>query len=257
MSFQVAPDAYARFMGRFSTPLAVTMVQLIDAPAGASWLDVGSGPGMLTEQVLRLGAPDGVVAVDPQFSAVAAARVRFDIPTAVAVAERLPFADAAFDVAVAQLVVHFMADPKAGVEEMARVTRPGGAVVLNVWDHAGDAGPLAVFWRAARELDPAVDDESGRMGVRKGQLRALCQAAGLVVDVDTSVTVTVPHADFGEWWEPFTFGVGPAGTYVRELTKDHREALRKHCQALQPTGAFTTTASAWAVKAMRVAPRRA
>ena len=39
--------------------------------------------------------------------------------------EQLPWLDATFDVALAQLAVHFMADPAAGLGEMARVARPG------------------------------------------------------------------------------------------------------------------------------------
>lgn len=249
MSFQVSRDAYARFMGRFSTPLAATLIAAADADVGASWLDVGSGPGMLTDQVLRLARPGRVTAVDPVPAAATTVQAQLGVPAVVAVAERLPFADGVFDVAAAQLVVHFMTDPTAGLREMARVTRPGGAVLASVWDHAGDGGPLAVFWRAARVLDPTVDDESRRAGVRKGQLRSLCEAAGLVVDVDTSVSVNVPHADFEDWWEPFTLGVGPAGAYVQRLSSERREALRERCRAWQPAAAFTTTARAWTVRA--------
>ena len=61
-------------------------------------------------------------------------------------AEQLPFPDDAFDAAMAQLVVHFMADPVAGLREMGRVTRPGGVVAACVWDHAGGRGPLTAFW---------------------------------------------------------------------------------------------------------------
>jgi len=52
-------------------------------------------------------------------------------------AETLPFGDRSFDTTVAQLVVHFMADPLAGLREMARVTGDGGVVAACVWDHAG------------------------------------------------------------------------------------------------------------------------
>ena len=91
----------------------------------------------------------------------------------------MPFADAVFDAALAQLVVHFMADPVAGLREMGRVTRPGGVVAACVWDHAGGRGPLSGFWRAVLELDPRADDESGLAGVREGHLAQLFAEAGL------------------------------------------------------------------------------
>ena len=66
-----------------------------------------------------------------------------------AAAEDLPFDDDAFDAALAQLVVHFMSDPVAGLGEMARVTRRGGVVAACVWDHAGGRGPLSPLWQAS------------------------------------------------------------------------------------------------------------
>jgi ubiquinone/menaquinone biosynthesis C-methylase UbiE len=65
------------------------------------------------------------------------------------VAEALPWADDIFDCAAAQLVVHLMADPVAGLSEMARVTRPGGTVAATVWDFSGGTAPASAFWRAA------------------------------------------------------------------------------------------------------------
>ena len=104
-------------------------------------------------------------------------------------AEQLPFADGAFDAALAQLVVHFMADPVAGLAEMARVTRRDGVVAACVWDHAGGQGPLSLFWEAARELDPDVDDESQLAGTREGHLAELFEAAGLREIEETALSV--------------------------------------------------------------------
>jgi hypothetical protein len=61
-------------------------------------------------------------------------------------------ADRAFDAALAQLVVQFMADPAGGLPQMARVTCRGGLVAACVWDHAGGAGPLAAFWQAVHRF---------------------------------------------------------------------------------------------------------
>ena len=152
MGFEVAGADYDRFMGRYSRLLAPQLADFAGIAAGQRVLDVGSGPGALTaELVARLGRRR-VVAVDPSAAFVAALRERLpDVEAAQASAEALPFGDDAFDAALAQLVVHFMADPVAGLREMARVTRTGGVVAACVWDHAGERSPLArVLARGAR-----------------------------------------------------------------------------------------------------------
>src|SRR6185503_15136776 len=117
-----------------------------------------------------------------------------------AAAEDLPFDDGAFDVVLAQLVVHFMADPVAGLREMARVARPGGAIAACVWDHAGGRGPLGVFWEAVYELDPAAHDESDLAGAREGHLAALFAQADLRQVEQTVIAAHVEHPSFEEWW---------------------------------------------------------
>jgi SAM-dependent methyltransferase len=163
VSFVAGAEAYDRFMGRYSVPLAPKLADFADVAAGQRVLDVGCGPGALTTELVdRVGA-DAVAAVDPTEAFVEAARERHPgVDIRVARAEQLPFADASFDAALAQLVVHFMADPVGGLRDMARVTREEGVVAACVWDHAGGQGALSVFWEAARELDPDVVDETSR-----------------------------------------------------------------------------------------------
>jgi SAM-dependent methyltransferase len=251
VSFDVTADAYARFMGRFSEPLAVPFVELAQVRPGQRALDVGCGPGALTAQLVdRLGA-ESVSAVDPSPSFVAAAHARFpgaDVQTAAA--EQLPYPDDAFDAVLAQLVVHFMADPVAGLREMARVTRSGGRVAACVWDHsAGGGGPLAVFWQAVHDIDPEAPGEADLPGSKEGDLAELCAAAGLTDVEPSSLTIRVRFATVDDWWEPFTLGVGPAGAYVGTLDDDGRELLRSRCAALLPPAPFEVAASAWAVRA--------
>jgi SAM-dependent methyltransferase len=251
VSFDVAAESYDRFMGRYSQLLSPQLADLAGVRRGLRVLDVGCGPGALTaELVARLG-PGAVAAVDPSASFVAAAQERNPgVNVLRASAEQLPFPDLAFDATLAQLVVHFMTDPVAGLAEMARVTRPNGAVAACVWDHAGGQGPLGLFWRAARALDPDVDDESQLAGAREGHLAALFEAAGLLDVKATSLSVTLEHPSFEEWWEPFTGGVGPAGSYVASLDSDRQSALRESCRALLPTGPFVVTARAWAARGL-------
>jgi len=250
MTFDVTADAYARFMGRFSEPLAVRFAELVEARAGQRALDVGCGPGALTAQLVERLGMNAVSAIDPSASFVAAIRARFPgIDVRSGVAEHLPFPDAGFDLTLAQLVVHFMSDPVSGLSEMARVTRPGGLVAACVWDHAGDGGPLSSFWRAVHDVDPDAHDESGLAGAREGHLAELCQVAGLTDVEPTTLTVRIPFATFTDWWEPFTLGVGPAGAYVARLEKPACDLLQIRCAQLLPPAPFEITASAWCVQA--------
>jgi SAM-dependent methyltransferase len=252
MSFAVAAAAYDRFMGRYSVPLAHPFVEFAGIDDLHRVLDVGCGPGALTGELAGRLGPDAVTAVDPSAPFVEAARERFPgVSVEQAAAEDLPFDDDSFDAALAQLVVHFMSDPVAGLREMARVTRSGGVVAACVWDHAaGGGGPLTVFWEAARELDPGAGDESGLAGAREGHLAELFEAAGLHDVEDTALEVLVVHRTFDEWWEPFTLGVGPAGAFVQSLDDEQRDELRERCRSKLQAPPIEVRARAWAARGL-------
>jgi SAM-dependent methyltransferase len=249
VSFAVAADAYDRFMGRYSGGLGPQLADFAGVAAGDRVLDVGSGPGALTaELVARLGAA-AVTAVDPSESFVAAVRERYPgVGVEQASAEQLPFPDRQFDAALAQLVVHFMADPVPGLREMARVTREGGRVAACVWDLAGGRAPISAFWEAARELDPDVMDESHLPGAREGHLAELFEAAGLRELEETSLAVRAEHPTFEDWWVPFTLGVGPAGTYAAGLDPEQRARVAELAREKLPPEPFVVVAHAWAVR---------
>ena len=249
MSFEVAADAYDRFMGRFSRLLSPQMADLAAIRAGQAALDVGCGTGALTALLVeRLGA-DHVTGIDPSESFVAAARARFPgVRIEPGSAEALPFDDDAFDVAVAQLVVHFMEDPVGGVRQMARVTRPGGVVAASVWDHAGSSGPLHLFWRAARDVHSDVPDESRLPGTRAGHLQQIFAAAGIGSIEHATLAADLEMETFDAWWEPFNRGVGPAGAYLAGLDDVGRARVATRARELAGPEPFRITARAWAVR---------
>lgn len=243
-------------MGRYSVRLAPLLADFAGVEAGHAVLDVGCGPGALTGELVKRVGPAAVSAVDPSETFVAAARERYpEVEVRRAAAEELPFEDRVFDVTLAQLVVHFMTDPVAGLGEMARVTRGDGVVAACVWDYAGGQGPLNVFWKAARDIDPHADDESQLAGTSESHLAQLFQEAGLR-DIEQSVlSVNLEHPSFDEWWEPFTFGVGPAGGFTAGLDPQRRSELRQRCRELLPTAPFVVTARAWTARGVAQAPR--
>ena len=249
MSFDVPADAYDRFMGVHSRQLAAQLADLAELAPDGRALDVGCGPGALTtELVARLGE-GSVAAVDPSETFVAAARERHPgVDVQRAMAEALPYPDRDFDAALAQLVVHFMTDPVAGIREMARVTLPDGVVAACVWDHAGERSPLAPFWRAAHDLELDVMDESGLAGARDGHLVELFEAAGLREVEQHELVARVEYSSFDQWWEPFSLGVGPAGASYAALNARQQAELGERAQARVGPAPFVLECVAWAAR---------
>ena len=250
MSFDVTADAYQRFMGRYSRPLAEQFVDLVAVRRGDRVLDVGCGPGILTAPLVERCGAERVGAVDPSAPFIAAVRDSFPgVDVHEATAEALPFDDDTFDAALAQLVVHFMSDPVAGLREMGRVTKPGGVVSASVWDFAGRTAPLSVFWQAAEEIDPAAPGEADRAGTREGALVEIAGDAGLRDVRSTSLTVRLAFTSYDEWWAPYLDGVGPVGAYVASLDPEHRRRVEERCRELLPEPPFEHAATAWVVLA--------
>jgi SAM-dependent methyltransferase len=249
MSFDVTAGAYDRFMGRYSAQLTPRFVDFAGVHAGQTVLDVGCGPGAVTAELVRRLGPDAVAAVDPSERFIAAARARHPgVDVRLSSAEDLPYSDGMFDATFAQLVVHLMTDPIAGLAEMARVTRPDGVIAACVWDFAGERAPVSAFWKAARELDSHVEDESGLPGARAGRLSELFEAAGMRRIEEAAIPASVDHASFDDWWEPFELGVGPAGAYAQALGETGLTALRERCRHLLPEAPFTLTPVVWAAR---------
>jgi SAM-dependent methyltransferase len=247
--FFTSTSAYDRFMGRFSGPLGPLFADFAGVEARGRALDVGCGPGTLTtELTVRLGAAN-VAAIDPSEPFIRAARKRNpEVDVRRAPAEEIPFPDGTFDFALAQLVVHFMADAVAGLSEMARVTRTGGVVAACVWDYYGRTSPLSAFWTALEEFDSAAENESHLAGARKGDLGELFRQARLADVQESSLSVGVEFESFEEWWAPYELGVGPAGAYVAKLDDARRGELRELCRTRMPRAPFTITGKAWAAR---------
>jgi SAM-dependent methyltransferase len=249
----VATEAYDRLVGRYSPALARELIRFAGVGPGMRALDVGCGPGALTAELAERLGPAGVAAVDPSEPFAAACRSR--VPGAdvrVAGGEALPFEDDAFDATLSQLVVNFMADPPAGVREMARVTRPGGVVASCVWDYAGEMTLLRSFWDAAIEVDPRAEvlDEGRTMPwCRDGDLARLWEDVGLTGVRSGAIEVRAGYSGFDDLWWPLPTGVAPSGVYCASLDEQGRLALREAYRRRLGAGdePFELKARAWAL----------
>ena len=154
-SFLTSGNAYDAYMGRYSRLLADVFADAVGVGRGHRALDVGCGPGALTGVLVERLGVEAVFACDPSPPFVAECAVRHPgVDVRLGQAEALPFDDGRFDVALAQLVLHFVSDPEQAGGEMRRVVRPGGIVAACVWDFAERMEMLRLFWDAALTVDP-------------------------------------------------------------------------------------------------------
>lgn len=267
MQPQSAPFAdsnpYERFMGRWSRLLAAQFAQFAAIGPQDSVLDVGCGIGSFSLVIADAFPSARVTGVDPSAAFVAHAQKRVGddrVQFIVGDAQALQFPDATFDKTVSQLVLNFVPAPEKALDEMTRVTRPGGVVAAAVWDYGDGMRMLRAFWDEACALDPplAARDEREMPLCKRGELAALWHAHGFRNVEDRPIVVDLAFSSFDDYWEPFLGGQGPAGAYVVSLSEPRRAVLaarlRDRLLSSRKDGPFVLQARAWAVKGT-VAPR--
>lgn len=247
-SFRTSGDGYDAFMGRYSRRLAPVFAGAAGVTGGQHVLDIGCGPGALTGVLVdRVGA-DAVSAFDPSESFVEACATRFPgVDVRLGRAEEIPFDDGAFDVALSQLVLHFVSDGPQVAAEMRRVLRPGGTAGACVWDFAEGMEMLRHFWDSALIVDPRAPDEARTLRYsRKDEIAELLDGAGFEDIVETTLAVSSTYGNFDELWSGLLLGIGPAGSFCVSLPADRQRRLRDELfrRVGEPDGEFTLRAVA-------------
>jgi demethylmenaquinone methyltransferase/2-methoxy-6-polyprenyl-1,4-benzoquinol methylase len=110
------------------------LMQRLSLSANTRLLDLGGGTGRVAQ---FLTAPERLVVVaDETFAMLLQARQKAGVCAVHAAAEALPFASAAFERVLMVDALHHVADQQQTAAEMARVTRPGGHILVeepNLW----------------------------------------------------------------------------------------------------------------------------
>ncbi|WP_326617399.1 class I SAM-dependent methyltransferase [Streptomyces decoyicus] len=228
----------AAYEAGFGRLCAYTVPQLLDAAGvaeGVRVLDVGTGTGSAAAAAGARGAR--VVAVDAEPDmARRAARAVPDASVHIAALPQLPYADGQFDAVVGNFVLNHVGRPRVALDELRRVTRPGGRIALTLW--AAPAAPgQALLGRAVQAAGvsrppslPALapeDDfprtEDGLVGLLGGaDLRgAVCR------------TLSWDHrTTLQEWWSGPAAGVATVGRIVRSQGAAVAERIRQQFAVL-------------------------
>jgi SAM-dependent methyltransferase len=255
------PEAYERFMGRWSAQLAPLSVEFVGVTDGQHVLDVGCGTGSLTRALLASGQATRVAGVDPVADYVSFARRSTPCPRAeftVAPGHTLGFANGTFDAALALLVLQDVLDPQRTAAEMARVTCRGGPVAACQWDFRDGLPMLSLMWQAAE----AVATEAVRR-YRAERPISPCARAGpeelaeIWIDAGLSevrtarLDLVMEFRSFDDFWLPFLGGPTSTTSFAATLNQQTGGALanklRDSIPQFWPDGSFILPARAWAV----------
>jgi SAM-dependent methyltransferase len=181
------------------------VLSLLPPLAGTRVLDAACGPGWYTEQLVAQGADVTAFDAVPRFVELTRARVGGRARVLRADLERpLEFADAAFDLVVSTLALHYARDWDVLMRELARVLRPGGHLVFSTHH------PM-MTWRLfqtpdyfATELLETEWDVVGSVAFYRRPLTAITEAlagAGFVIErlVEPQPTEAFRHASPEEY----------------------------------------------------------
>lgn len=253
-----AGDSYEHYMGRWSHAIALKYLEWLQPDQDLDWLEIGCGTGALSRAILANCQPKSLFAIEPSEGFVNHARQTINDARArfeVAGAEQIPLKDDQVDVTTSALVLNFVPDKTAALNEMRRVTRSGGTISFYVWDYpSGGIGFIDEFWKAAAQIDgkAAELDEGKRfLFCTSDKLSTLCQNAGLKNPHVEAIEISTEFATFDDFMHPFTLGAGPAPGYYVSLDQPHRDRLHdKLKQNIGLSEPVKLVARAWAVKAV-------
>lgn len=171
-----AADIYEEFfVPALFAEWAPRLVELAAIRPGANVLDVACGTGVLARAAAERAGPTGaVVGLDRNDGMLAVARRAAPrIEWRQGRAEALPFDATSFDAVASQFGLMFFEDRAAAVAEMWRVLRPGGRLVLAVWDKLENTPGYAAVAGILQRLFGADIADAIRMPYRLGDRRML------------------------------------------------------------------------------------
>ena len=212
-------------------PIAALLIARTPIPlTGARVLDVGAGTGVC-EAPLRAAGAATVMAADLSHDMLAWNR-QARAPAVVADVMRLPFPSAVFDVAVASFVLNHLVDPVGGLAELARVARPGGAVLATVFansSHSANRDTVDEIARTHGWIPPTWYAElkataTPLLGASTPMSSAAAAAALIDIMVDeepVDVGLTEPQS-----LVDYRFGQAHFAEWLAQLSLDDRAAVR-------------------------------
>ena len=212
------------------------LCESLDLRSGATVLDVAAGNGNASLAAARrwcdVTSTDYVASLLDSGKARAAAE-GLPITFEVADAEKLPFADASFDVVVSTFGVMFTPDQPQAAKEMLRVCRPGGKIGLANWTPDSFIGQL--FKIIGRYVPPALGVMSPSLWGTQARIEELFGSGARVLRTTTREFVFRYRSDV-HWLEVFRTFYGPMHRTFAALDAEKQAAFTEDILTLMAAG---------------------
>lgn len=194
---------------------------------GERVLDAATGTGAVAILAAQRGAD--VVGMDLAPALVETARERaaeegVAVEWEVGDAEAMAYEDASFDVILSTCGVMFAPDHGAVASELARVTKPGGRLVLACWTPEGGLGQMFAMMRPFLPTPPEGVGSPFAWGNEDHVRGLLGDAFDLSFEEHDSILRT---ADGEEYWELFSSSYGPTKSAYEALDDERKEEFHR------------------------------
>lgn len=200
---------YADVCDRMIPGLGARLVELAGIRAGGHVLDVAAGTGNASLPAARAGARVTALDITPQLLQIGAQRsadAGLEIEWVHGDAQRMPYADGAFDHVLSCVGVQFCPDQRAAARELGRVCRAGGTVALAAWTPGSFIGQVLAAIAGATGADPA---RPGPLDWgREDALAGLLRPAGSEIAFHRE-HVDMPARSAEEWVDYMAQAYGP------------------------------------------------
>lgn len=228
-------EKWDKWVSDWLEPIGIKLLEEADLQPTDRILDVSTGtgePGLTAAtMVTRVVATDVAEDMVEIARKNAGARGLENFEGEVADAEHLPFSDCEFDAAVCRLGTMYFASPAAGVEEIARVLKPGRKMALAAWAESAKnpwATTAAGVINKLLSLPPPPPDAPGVFRCSQpGVLSELMERAGLKEINQVEVTGEGTYDSAEHYWEFVMDVVAPVATPLSNADNATREQAKQ------------------------------
>jgi ubiquinone/menaquinone biosynthesis C-methylase UbiE len=243
-------------MMNFLKPITDEMIQMLDLNENDHMLDIATGtgePGLTIATILKHGK---VIATDLSENMLAVAKENasirsiYNFETVCCDASELPFKDSSFDSISCRLGVMFFPDILKAFNEMKRVLKPGGQMVISAWNNAEKNTWINTSMSTMITLLQLTPPAPGAPGLfrcaQKSYLSSLLSQSGLNNIKETDVLGQLNFETFDSYWSFITEVACPLAFSKAEinLQQQIKQTIFEILQQKFPIGTLALESSA-------------